>query len=84
VNEQEKPVMMNTLLANTLLNASGKVPILKFFDWAKALSKAEVIDLDNADQKLLKDWIENHDGLTVLAKKRMLDVFDHSEMKLKK
>lgn len=74
-------LMMSELLSQLLLNATGKVPTVKFYDWAVSLSETGSLELDTSDQKTLEQWIEAHESLTVLAKKKLLEVFDHKPKK---
>ena len=62
------------LLANTLAQQS-KGDALKFWEWALALNKGDVIDLDTSDQNTLKTFIKESDVLTIFAKGQMLQVF---------
>lgn len=59
------------LLANSLINQS-KGDAIKFWEWALALNKGEVIDLDTSDQGVLKSFIKDSESLTVLAKGQLL------------
>ena len=63
------------LLANTLAQQS-KGDALKFWEWALALNKGDVIDLDTSDQNTLKTFIKESDVLTIFAKGQMLQVFN--------
>ena len=62
------------LLANTLAQQS-KGDALKFWEWALALNKGDVIDLDKSDQNTLKTFVKESDVLTIFAKGQMLQVF---------
>lgn len=62
------------LLANTLAQQS-KGDALKFWEWALALNKGDVIDLDTSDQNTLKTFIKESDVLAILSKGQMLEVF---------
>ena len=62
------------LLANTLAQQS-KGDALKFWEWALALNKGDVIDLDTSDQSTLKTFVKESDVLTIFAKGQMLQVF---------
>ena len=63
------------LLANTLAQQS-KGDALKFWEWALALNKGDVIDLDTSDQNTLKTFIKESDSLAIFAKGQMLQVFN--------
>lgn len=62
------------LLANTLAQQS-KGDALKFWEWALALNKGDVIDLDTSDQNTLKTFVKESDVLAILSKGQMLEVF---------
>ena len=62
------------LLANTLAQ-QAKGDALKFWDWALALNKGEIINLDTSDQTVLKNFIKESDALAILAKGQLLQVF---------
>ena len=62
------------LLANTLAQ-QAKGDALKFWEWALALNKGDVIDLDTSDQNTLKTFIKESDVLAILSKGQMLEVF---------
>lgn len=61
------------LLANALAQGS-KGDALKFWDWAVALNKGEIIDLDSSDQETMKNFIKDSEGFTILAKAQLLKV----------
>jgi len=62
------------LLANTLVQ-QAKGDALKFWEWALALNKGEIIDLDTSDQTTIKSFIKDSESLSVLAKGQLLEVF---------
>ena len=62
------------LLANTLAQ-QAKGDALKFWEWALALNKGEIVDLDSSDQTVLKNFIKESDALAILAKGQLLQVF---------
>ena len=61
------------LLANALAQGS-KGDALKFWDWAVALNKGEILDLDSSDQETIKNLITDAEGFTILAKAQLLKV----------
>lgn len=75
-NGDGSDAMMNATLATALVSSTGKENITKIFDWALTLQKNGILDLDRADQSLLKGIIQNSDTLYILAKGRMLEVFE--------
>ena len=62
------------VLAQSLINQS-KGDAVKYWEWALALNKGEVIDLDTSDQETLKTFIKDSDTIFVLAKAQFLGVF---------
>ena len=62
------------LLAQTLVSSS-KGNALKMWEWALALNKGEVIDLDSVDQETLKSFVSDSESFTILAKAQLLMVF---------
>jgi hypothetical protein len=62
------------LLANTLVQQT-KGDALKFWEWALALNKGEIVDLDTSDQTTLKSFIKDSDSLSILGKGQLLQVF---------
>ena len=62
------------LLASALVGAN-KGNALKMWEWALALNKGEVIDLDSVDQGTLKTFVEDSESFTILAKAQLLNVF---------
>ena len=62
------------LLANTLIQQT-KGDAVKYWEWALALNKGEVLDLDTSDQETLKTFVKDSETITVLAKAQLLGVF---------
>jgi hypothetical protein len=63
------------LLANTLIQQS-KGDAIKYWEWALSLNKGEVLDLDSSDQETLKNFIKDHEQLTILTKAQVLEVLN--------
>jgi hypothetical protein len=61
------------LLANTLVQQS-KGDALKYWEWALALNKGEVLDLDTSDQETLKNFIKDSENFAIIAKAQLLQV----------
>lgn len=59
-------------LANSLAG-STKGDILKSWSLAQRLYAGEEMELDPADIQLLKDFVTNSDGFTVLAKAQIIE-----------
>lgn len=62
------------LIANLLVGGAKGDPI-KYYDWAQAFYKKKDVEIDAADCKKLHTFIEEHEGLTVLAKAQILPKF---------
>lgn len=75
---------LGELLSNTLMISTARPPLVtKFFSWALELNKSGSILLDDTDKKSLQEFIESSDSLTVLAKGRLLEIFDQAEQEVK-
>ena len=61
------------LLANTLIQQT-KGDAVKYWEWALAFNKGEVLDLDSSDQETLKNFIKDSETITILAKAQLLNV----------
>lgn len=59
------------LVAQTLVQGT-KGDALKFWDWAVALNKGEVLDLDTSDQETFKSFIKESETITIFAKAQIL------------
>lgn len=59
------------LVAQTLVQGS-KGDALKFWDWAVALNKGEVLDLDSSDQETFKNFVKDSETITIFAKAQIL------------
>lgn len=62
------------LLANTLIQQT-KGDAVKYWEWALALNKGDILDLDSSDQETLKNFIKDSETITILAKAQVLNVF---------
>ena len=59
------------LVAQTLVQGT-KGDALKFWDWAVALNKGEVLDLDSSDQETFKNFVKDSEAITIFAKAQIL------------
>ena len=59
------------LVASSLVQQS-KGDALKFWDWAVALNKGEVLDLDSSDQETFKNFIKDNENFAIIAKAQIL------------
>jgi len=64
------------IVANSLASTPDKKHYLKFFGWAQKLYDGETIDIDKADLKLLKEFIENNPDFTVLLVAQTMELFE--------
>lgn len=62
------------LLANSLVQQT-KGDAIKYFEWALALNKGDILDLDTSDQDVLKSFIKDSESIIILAKGPLLQVF---------
>lgn len=73
---------MGKILADQLA-VSTKGNALKYWEMALKLHRGEVVDLDQADQTAVKEFIEKHETLPNLTKAQLLLVFIDTEKKNK-
>lgn len=71
LDEKKQTVNAGKAIANHLVQQS-KGDALKFWDWAVALNKGEVLDLDTSDQGTFKSFIKDHEYLPILTKAQIL------------
>lgn len=57
----------------SLLASSNKGDALKLFSWAQDLYAGKSLSLDPSDEATLKEFVKNHEQLTVLAKAQILE-----------
>ncbi|HRG36905.1 MAG TPA: hypothetical protein PK289_00075 [Bacteroidia bacterium] len=69
------PVNLGKTLGGFLV-ASTKGDALKYYDWACALYKGNSIKVDSSDFKKIRDFVENHEHITNLAKAQILKELD--------
>jgi len=61
-----------TLLSTLLSNSNTKTPV-KFWEWAVKFHGGQTIEITTDDLKLLRDFINDTEALTALAKAQILD-----------
>jgi hypothetical protein len=71
IDQTGKTINAGKLIANSLVQQS-KGDALKFWDWAVALNKGEVLDLDSSDQETLKNFVKDNEGLPIITKAQIL------------
>jgi len=57
--------------ANSLVQQS-KGDALKFWEWALALNKGEVLDLDSSDQETFRNFVKDNENFAIIAKAQIL------------
>lgn len=63
-------------LVAQMLVTSSKGDALKYMAWALKLHAGESLELDPSDKETLKNFIKDHDQLTILSKAQMLNCFE--------
>ncbi len=62
-------------------NSTNEPNIYKLFDWALQLGKNELLELDEGDVKILRDWVVSHTELFLLIKTPVLRELDKLDFK---
>lgn len=73
LDEKDKPLTIGKVLGNALVSGA-KGDALKFWGWGQKLYNAQKIDLDKSDHRTIKDFIEQCETITILAKGQMLEI----------
>ena len=63
---------LGKIVAQMLVSAT-KGDALKFWSWANKLYVGESLDLDPSDKEVLKNFIKDHEQLTILTKAQVLE-----------
>ena len=71
LDQTGKTINAGKVIANSLVQQS-KGDALKFWDWAVALNKGEVLDLDSSDQETFKNFVKDNEGLPIITKAQIL------------
>ncbi len=71
-SEDLSSIHAGQVLASQLYSAREAKNPIKYFDWALKLYNKQAIELDEADLKDLKSFLEGHKGLYVIAKAQLL------------
>lgn len=66
---------LGKLVAQMLVTAS-RGDALKFMAWALKLHNGETLELDPSDKETLRNFIKDHEQLTILSKAQMLQCFE--------
>lgn len=75
LKENGKVITLGECLGNFLVG-SNKGEALKYYDWAIALYKGQTISVDDSDFKKIRDFVENHEQLTILVKAQIIKELD--------
>jgi hypothetical protein len=62
-------------LVAQMLVSSSRGDALKYMSWALKLHAGESLELDPSDVETLKNFIKEHDQLTILSKAQILECF---------
>lgn len=62
-------------LVAQMLASSNKGDALKYMSWALKLHAGESLELDGSDAETLKNFIKDHEQLTVLTKAQVIQLF---------
>ena len=74
IKQNGEELLLNETVANAL--ALSKENGIKFFDWATKLHNDGVIEIDDADRKLLEKFIETTQALSNFIKGPVLKALD--------
>jgi hypothetical protein len=71
----------NEILAREIARemATDESKIVKFLDWSRDLTGSGVLDLDTADQDLIKETIINNKSLIALIKGQLLETIKEAK-----
>lgn len=75
LKENNEDLMMNKTLSAFIMGSNVTEGTLKFFDWGLQLRKDGIIELDDTDRDMLKNFILTNARLSVLEKGRYAEVF---------
>jgi hypothetical protein len=78
----EQDQKLGELLA-VLLAQATKGDATKMIPWGIKLMAGQELDLDKADQKVLRKFIDDNESLTLLGKFRLTEIMDEFELKQK-
>lgn len=68
-------IILGKVLAN-MLASQPKGNALKFYDWAKKMFAGDPINIDRSDCKVLREFIDNSEQLTILAKAQLIEILE--------
>lgn len=73
--EDGKEIPLGKILGNQLV-AGTKGDALKYYDWATKMYKGEEITVDKSDANKIKEFIQNSETITILAKAPLIDLIN--------
>lgn len=81
-SDKNKDVWINEIIADWLSRETEDK--LKNWQWAVALNKDGIVELDNVDFKKLYDWVSDHKSLTAALGAQAMLIMDECKEKSKK
>jgi hypothetical protein len=72
-NPQTIGKMLSSLIMAGPNGASG---VMKMYDWAVSLHKGEKLIVDKTDAKAIREYVEQHEQLTILGKGQIMIIID--------
>jgi hypothetical protein len=73
IMEDKKPLTIGKLLARSLAN-QAKGDSLKLYGWAMKMYNCEKLNLDKSDIKVLTEFVESSEAITILAKGQIMEL----------
>lgn len=84
VDPDGKPIgpveqMIGKMLSSLIMaGPKGSAGIMKMYDWALSLHKGEPIVVDKTDAKAIREYVEQHEQLTILGKGQIMKIIDQA------
>lgn len=78
IDDQDRNINIGKILAKCLVSQSKGDP-LKLYGWALKLDTCKDVELDNSDKRVLREFVENTEMLTILAKVQILEIIDNAK-----
>lgn len=76
--DNNDPLSMSKIVANLFANSQTQEPA-KYVDWAIKIWNGQEIEVDRSDLEKIKTFITTHQGLSNLARVRILEVIELAE-----
>jgi len=77
-DQNNTDITIGKLLSNALVS-QAKGDALKFHGWAVDMYNCKSINLDRSDVKVLRDFVQDNDTITVLAKAQIFELLDNGK-----